>query len=86
MLIITLQNVSRTDTLAAYDYHVYINELEIARGHIPEHDRSLGWIPLLQQLIDIAKTQPDQPSKLDFFAALIKGVTFKESDNDTPSP
>lgn len=80
MLIITLQNVSRTDTIAAYDYHVYVNESEIASGHIPEHDRTTGWINLLQQLVDTAKTQPDQPNKLDLLAQLIKGVTFKEND------
>jgi hypothetical protein len=56
MLIITLRNISDTDDVADYDWHVYVNKNEIANGIVMSHVRAEGWRGLLSKLI----AQPEE--------------------------
>jgi len=47
MLIITFQNVNQVGEIADYDWVVYVNRQEIARGEVLGHDRTEGWKKLV---------------------------------------
>ena len=56
MLIIYVYNVSGGE-VSDYKYEVMVNKEQIASGDIKGHKRDLGWVELVQKIVD-NETEP----------------------------
>lgn len=61
MLTIRIHNTGTgTNESANYDYWVYVNQREIAKGEIKGHNRDKGWVKLVGMIVEQEEAYDDK--------------------------